>query len=136
VKTLKLLYDYTGSGEQKYEIGIYHPEDMNIEGKSLYIENRDKSNYEFFRISKSCKEGGRYVLSEPLKSDYKKIGTTIYPVHTANADEKGRFFLPVLDIREKACEFFCEVEGAGKTAGNYTLVKGTVNKLDLLEKDE
>jgi hypothetical protein len=136
VKTLKLLYDYACGGEQEGKIGIYHPEDMDIEGKSLYIENRDKSNYEFFRISKGCKEGGGYVLSEPLKSDYKKIGTTIYPVHTANADEKGRFFLPILDIRENACEFFCEAEGNGKTARNYTLVKGTVNKVDLLKKDE
>lgn len=134
-KTLKLLFDYTAGGPA-CKIGIYHPEDMDIEGKTLYIENRDGSQYEFFRIAKGCGGGGGYFLSEPLQNSYKKIGTTIYLVHSVHADEKGRFFLPVFDIRENACEFFCEAEGIGKTARNYTLIKGTVNKLDLLIKDK
>ncbi len=134
VKTLKLLYDYDCSGEYSRGIGIYHPDEMDIEGKVLYIENRDRSNQEFFRISKA-EDGGRYLLSEPLVSNYKKIGTTIYPVYGANADEKGYFFLPVLNMNGDVREFFCEAVGTGTKARICRLIKGTVNKVNLLKEE-
>lgn len=134
VKALKLLYDYDGSGAHGKEIGIYHPEEMDIEGKVLYIENRDRSKQEFFRISKADGEG-RYLLTDPLESSYKKIGTTIYPVYSTNADEKGYFFLPVLNMSGDAREFYCEAAGTEHTSHSCRLVKGTINKLNLLKEE-
>lgn len=140
-KALKLLFDYSCQGEQAGAISIYHPEAMDIEGKNLFIESRDRSKAEFFQIN-SCQGSGRYRLAGTLKNDYKKIGTAIYLVHTANTDKKGYFFLPVIHISSTNNEFFCEASSETEVFDRIetvnrscTLVKGRVNKLTLLKEE-
>lgn len=135
-KTWKLLEDYSYGAGNHLEIGIYHPEDHNLEGQILYIENRDQTKYEFLRILKAAGSGGRYRLSFPLKNAYKKIGTAIYPVHLVCADEQGYFFLPILNMKEEAAEFFYETEGAGQKMQSFLMRKGMVNKVNLRKEEE
>lgn len=131
-KPLKLLHDYACGGESKGEMGIYHPEDMELEGKCLAIENRDRTFWEFFRIQGKGREGGNYQLSEALTHDYKKIGTAIYLVYATNADETGRFFLPVFHLGGECGEFYCEASGTETVSAAVRLIKGTVNKVGLV----
>lgn len=126
-KGLKLLYDYDGKKEKN--ISIYHPADMQLEGKLLRIVEKSKSSAETFRIL--AKDGEQYVLEEPLKRGYKKMETTIYPIYEAQADDKGRFFLPVGKIGASPAVFCCQALGKKTVQCDVTLEKGTVVKVDM-----
>lgn len=130
-KGLKLLYDYGGKTE-KY-ISIYHPADMQLEGKLLRIVEKNKRSAETFRIL--SKEGDRYILEEPLQRAYKKMETTIYPIFEAQTDAEGRFFLPVCKVSTSSMDFCCQALGSGKepVQCDITLEKGAVVKVNLLE---
>lgn len=127
-KGLKLLYDYGGKTE-KY-ISIYHPADMQLEGKLLRIVEKNKSSAETFRIL--SKEGDRYVLEDPLKRGYKKMETTIYPIYEAQTDENGRFFIPICKMGAPSAVFCCQALGKETVQRDVTLEKGAVVKADLL----
>ena len=126
-KGLKLLYDYGGASERY--LSIYHPADMQLEGKLLRIAGKNGSQVETFRIL--WKEGDRYVLEEPLKRGYKKMETTIYPVYEAQTDENGRFFLPVCKPGVSPALYCCQALGKELVERDITLEKGAVVKADM-----
>lgn len=131
-KGLKLLYDYGGKAERY--ISIYHPEDMQLEGKLLRIVGKNNHGGETFRIL--AKEDDKYILEKPLKRGYKKIETTIYPIYETQTDESGNFFLPVCKLGAPSAIFCCQALGRELVERYITLEKGAVVKADLLRKEE
>lgn len=131
-KGLKLLYDYDRKAGR--HISIYHPPDMQLEGKLLRMVEKNGSAAENFRILSKEEDG--YVLEEPLKRSYKKMETTIYPVYEAQADERGRFFLPVGRLGAASAVFCCQALGKRQIEREITLEKGAVVKADLLQEEE
>lgn len=129
---LKLLYDYGKRAEKR--ISIYHPPDMQLEGKLLRIVEKNGSAGEIFRVL--SKEGDGYVLEEPLGRGYKKMETTIYPVYETQADEEGRFFLPVGKLGAASAVFCCQALGKRRIEREITLEKGVVVRADLLWREE
>lgn len=128
-KGLKLLYDYGGRSQR--HISIYHPADMQLEGKLLRIVGKNSSQWENFRIL--SREGDKYLLEEPLKRGYKKMETTIYPVYEAQADDKGSFFLPVRKPGGPSAVYCCQALGERLVERDVTLEKGAVVKADLTD---
>lgn len=124
---LKLLYDY-GKEAEKY-ISIYHSANMQLEGKLLRIVGKNRLSSETFRIL--SKEGDRYVMEEPLKQEYKKMETTIYPVYETQTDDDGRFFIPVGKTGASSAVFCCQALGKELIQCDVTLEKGIVVKADL-----
>lgn len=124
----KLLYGYQSGDEN---INIFHPDDVDIEGKNLLIKNKAETWTEFFRIDEKKEEKNLYRLSVPLKYDYKKIGTVIYPVFTIGTDKNGEFYLPLNHIRaEKTMFIFCMADET-ENQKQIELLAGKVNKIDL-----
>ena len=125
----RLLYEYQSGGEN---INIFHPEDMDIEGKTLLIKSKDETQIEFFKIDEKKEDETKlYRLSMPLTNGYKKIGTVIYPVYTIKTDKNGEFYLPINDIYEERTEFtFCMADGV-ENKKTIELLTGRVNKIDL-----
>jgi hypothetical protein len=128
----KLLYSYQ-SGET--QISIFHPEEADIEGKTMLIKNKEETQAEFFKAEeKQEDEKAVYSLGEPLSHAYKKIGTVIYPVYTMETDSNGEFYLPVNHIYDEKVEFTFCTRGENESEWNRKNVElrtGRVNKIDL-----
>lgn len=125
----KLLYPYK-TGET--DIHIFHPEEVDIEGKMMLIKNKDETQVEFFKVEENRdKEKSIYGLATPLDYDYKKIGTVIYPVYTIETDKNGEFYLPIDNIYAEKIEFTFCMEGRKEKSKNIELLTGRVNKIDL-----
>lgn len=127
----KLLYEYQ-FGEKN--INIFHPEDVDIEGKTLLIKSKDEIQQEFFKINEKKEEETKvYGLSIPLSCGYKKIGTSIYPVYTIETDKNGEFYFPVNQIYEEKIPFiFCRADKT-ENKKKIELLTGRVNKIDLTD---
>ena len=129
---MKLLYAYEGNGSRS--ISIYHPADIQLEGKLLHIEGKEDPQGEGFRILER-KDEGNYILEKPLSRGYKQIGTNIYPMYEAEADEKGRFFLPILRVGSQRAVFCCRAVGKKQVYREIALEKSSVNRVTLLEEE-
>lgn len=104
-KNYKLLYDYTPE-EQGKRMSLFLPEEVRLEGKSLYIQSRDEEG-EFFRVA--AQEDENIQMNEILNRAYKKIGTTIYPVYEAEAGADGSFYLPIRGLAEGVNTCICRI---------------------------
>lgn len=127
----KLLYQYP-KGEE--EMSIFHPEDVDIEGKMLLIKNKAETQMEFFRVEEKKEEEKKlYSIERPLEFAYKKIGTVIYPVYMIETDKNGDFYLPIDNIyAEKIAFTFCRADNTQKRK-IMELITGRVNKIDLTD---
>ena len=94
-KKYKLLYDYAIE-EQKRSLSLFFSEAVSLEGKLLYIQNKEEG--EFFRVTGQTDENVQ--IDRVLQKSYKKIGTTIYPVYEVFAEEDGSFYLPIRGLLE------------------------------------
>lgn len=127
----KLQYSYQ-AGEDK--ISIFHPEDVDIEGKTLFIKNKDEAQMEFFQVEEKKEEEKEfYCLTLPLTNSYKKIGTVIYPVYTIETDKNGEFYLPIANIYEDKIKFSFCIKGKENNKKKVELLMGRVNKIDLTD---
>lgn len=125
----KLLYTYEKGSR---EISIYHPNDINIEGKILLVKSKDDTQYEFVEIEgKKEEELAVYHIRYPLSNTYKKIGTVLYPVYTVETDEKGEFYFPVSGLYTSKTSFVFILQGKEKKSKVMKLAAGKVNKIDL-----
>ncbi|MFP3153565.1 hypothetical protein LQZ18_03895 [Lachnospiraceae bacterium ZAX-1] len=133
-KTVKLLYEYERPKQGEYsKIHIYNPENMELEGRWFFITNKEKKAGEYFSISGTkAEEPGTYLLAQPLKENYKKIGTSIYPVYTGQADEKGKFFFLLEENSLKTCQYICEALGSKVIRKEYEVLSGKMNEINLL----
>ena len=124
---MKLLYDY--APEQERAISIFHSPAEDLIGRLLLID--DGKNSEYFQVSVQGEEAGDYRLVAPLSRAYKKIGTSIYPVYSANADGAGRFYIPIAGLREKEYLFSCTALGSRQVDLEAVLKTGMSHRLDL-----
>lgn len=104
-KKYKLLYDYIVE-EQKNSLSLFFPDSVCLEGKSLYIQNREGEG-EFFKVTGQMEE--QVQIDRILQKTYKKIGTTIYPVYEAFAEADGRFYLPIRGLTEGENTCICNI---------------------------
>lgn len=120
-KPLKLLYDYTRKKDGD-SLSLFHSPGQDIEGKFFCI--RDKAgSAEHFRVGGRLDgKDGAYRIGEPLKKDYKKIGTVVFPVYTTRADSEGRYFLPLRNLGSDTCE--CVLQSVGKRTKEQTITVG------------
>lgn len=129
---LKLLYPYTAGQE---DICIFHPDDMDLEGKRFYIRGKDGTSQEVFKIAGRIQAGeqekNRYGLALPLMHAYKKIGTAIYPVYVSKADQAGEFYLPAAGIHTETAVFEFWLEGKEQGRRKIQLQAGKVNQLEM-----
>jgi hypothetical protein len=133
-KALKLLYDYEkGKGEGR-EIHLFQSDKKDLAGKRFAVRGKEGDEPEVFHVMEMTDvESGACMMAEPLQKEYKKAGTSIFPVCTAKADEKGEYFLLLPGVEGKeACPCQIRISAAkGKTA-NVELTPGQSNKVDLV----
>lgn len=134
---LKLLYDYgKNGGEAEREIRLFHPEKKDLAGRTLAIQSKEQKEPELFRVLEMTdSEKGVCLLTQALSKEYKKIGTTIFPVYTTRADKKGEFFLLLPGLKGKEpCP--CRVQAVGQKTvrAESRLTPGQTNRLDLLKQ--
>ncbi len=125
----KLLYNFDKKDD---EVQIFHPDDVDMEGRKLYIKAKDKEEGEVLVLSELADpEKKSYRLVEKLENSYKKIGTVLYPLYVIEPGEKGDFYLPLADLTEKnsSMTFFCKGDESHKI--QKELVSGRVNQISL-----
>lgn len=129
----KLLYDYKkDTTSENRAIFIFHPDDLDMEGKLLHITNSEGENQELLRITGVAdKENRKYVLEKELSASYKKIGTALFPVNETVADKQGNFFLPIANTYKDKYLYACEAAGEKNVSLKLELDSGRVNKIDL-----
>ena len=130
----KLLYDYQKGGVETDNrvISIFHPDDVDMEGKLLCITDSDGQNQELIRITGVAdKENKMYLLEKELSANYKKIGTSLFSVYETVTDHNGNFFLPIANTYKEKNLYVCEVVGEKSTSVELELISGRVNKIDL-----
>lgn len=122
-KSYKLLYDYNPS-KQKNSIALFQQDELCLEGRMLCIKNKECQ--EFFKVTGQQEEICR--MEQPLQKAYKKIGTSIYPVHEAFAGADGSVYLPIRMRSEEMqqCSFMIFSEGK-EYCGTWTLRPGKEN---------
>ncbi|HWQ70796.1 MAG TPA: hypothetical protein VN370_00610 [Desulfitobacteriaceae bacterium] len=132
----KLLYDYSQeAAAENRVISIFHPDDLDLEGKLLHISDSEGGNREFLRVSGVVdKENKKYLLAKELSVSYKKIGTSLYSVYETAADKNGVFFLPVANTYKGKYLYVCEAAGEKTVSLELELESGKVNKIDLRPK--
>ena len=125
----KLLTPYTKGSEQ---IAVFHPDDMELEGKTLLIQDKEQTHQDIFRVTdKSDTEKKTYQMEKPLLNSYKKIGTTLYPVYVTEADKNGEFYLPIRGVHAKKTEFSIWLADGKKPKEKVLeLSSGRLNKID------
>lgn len=130
----KLLYNYKKKDEKgdNRAISIFHPEDVDMEGKLLFITDSKGHNRELLRITGVVdKESKMYSVEKELSADYKKIGTSLFSVHETPVDKNGDFFLPVANTYKEKYRYVFEVVGPKPVSCELELESGRVNKIDL-----
>lgn len=133
--TKKLLYDYEKGSST---ISVYCPEKEELEGRAFFIAKDLTNGREEIRLKARCEEGelkSGYVLEHPLNHPYKKIGTKLYSIYETEADDQGRYFLPVKGGGKEA-SFLCGWE-KGEQGGEQlvSLQPGQRRKMDFLTEE-
>lgn len=125
----RLLYEYKCGEEEADCIHLYNPSQQALGGKSFFIQSKDKKQSEYFTVAGDEGEGC-YRLLEPLKADYKKIGTLLFPVYEGYVGERGEFFLPVAGAIKPQTVFLLQT-GSGEKRREIELTAGKINRVDL-----
>ncbi len=130
----KLLCDYDRDSTKGLEIRLFQAEKKDLSGKTLAIKMKDQIEAEVFKVLEMAdQEQGLFRLEKPLSQGYQKMGTSIFPVYTAKADQHGDYFLllPGLDCKDIGS---CQVQMAEKPAlkTRIDLKMGQSNRLDLM----
>lgn len=129
----KLLYDYKKEeASDNRVIFIFHPDDIDMEGKLLHITDSKGKTRELLRITGILdKENKMYLLEKELSANYKKIGTSLFTVYETVADNNGSFFLPIANTYKEKYFYACESAGEKPVSIELELESGRVNKIDL-----
>lgn len=125
-KNYKLLYDYTQK-KQEASLSLFCPERAELSGKTLFIKNASGKG-EFFRVKNQVEE--ECELEQSLSRSYKKIGTSVYPVYEAVADENGLFYLLIrsVPVEVESCSYLIsDADGMNEHGDTLVLKIGTEN---------
>lgn len=132
----KLLYDYNKAADG-VKIKLFNPTDADLDGIHFSIANKTSKKEERFLILSTIDKNERiYMLSEPLKNDYKKIGTDIVSLHTVVSDGEGAFFLMIGDKMTGNCIAACENAKGNYTAKSFTIEDKNTAFIDLTSKED
>lgn len=127
-KSYKLLYDYQPE-LHKNNLSVFCTEPVQLEGKTLCIANSE-GKQEFFRVKEQHGENCRMEM--PLAGEYRKIGTSIYPVYETYADEEGNFYLPIrsIPVENGSCScLLANQDGTEEIRREIILQSGKENKI-------
>lgn len=125
----KLLYEYKKEKEKNH-LFLYHSKEIDLDGRYFFI--RTKEEEELFYIIKTIDIQRReYQLENELKRNYKKIGTSIYPVYVTNAEKDGTFFLPISESLKGEKKTICIAQGNQIIEKQITLQIGEINEINL-----
>ena len=128
----KLLYDYQKEETDNRVLSIFHPDDVDMEGKLLNISDSKGQNQELLRIIGVVDQDNKmYLLENELSTNYKKIGTSLFSVYETVADKNGSFFLPIANTYKEKYLYACEAKGEKTVSLELELDSGRVNKIDL-----
>lgn len=129
----KLLYDYKKEkGSDNRSIFIFHPDEVDMEGKLLHITDSEGKNRELLRIASVIdKDNRQYLLEKELSASYKKIGTSLFTVYETVADQKGSFFMPIANTFKEKSLYTCEAIGDKPVTMEVELESGKINRIDL-----
>lgn len=129
----KLLYDYQkDTTSDNRVIYIFHPDDIDMEGKLLHINDSKGRERELLRVTGVVdKENKMYSLEKELSNNYKKIGTSLFSVYETVADKNGLFFLPIANTYKEKYLYVCETVGEKSLSLEIELDSGKVNTIDL-----
>lgn len=133
-RPLRLLYDYVKNEGEECIIRLYDPTSSDLEGKQFALLRKGESEADFFEVREMRDTvEGCCLMSAPLSRDCKKAGATVLPVSTAQADEKGAFFLPLaaIAVKEYSCRIFWAAPGCDWQELSMELECGRVTRLDL-----
>lgn len=134
-RPLRLLYDYAAADGGL--IRLYDPAESDQEGREFALLRRGEQTPEFFTVRRGTGEEGEWLMAAPLARECRKAGATVLPVSGAQADEAGRFFLPLrtMAVRSYMCRVFWKSPGGAEQVRSLELEPGRVTRLDLREND-
>lgn len=109
-KNYRLMKDYDrGEEDGNTNIVIYHSNDIRLEEKILWIRNKEEAEGELIHIKKCLdSKNGLYQIDKGLSECYKKADTILQTVFFGQANEDGKFYVPILNIKSE-CNCFYEV---------------------------
>ena len=134
-RPLRLLYDYGADGPEGGRLmQIYDPAGSDLEGRRFALLRKGEEQAECFTVLDRLEEvEGGCLLAAPLTRDCKKAGATVLPIFTAEADQNGRYFLPLRDLAVKSytCRVLWAPPGRSWREETLELEPGRVTRLDL-----
>lgn len=101
VRECKLLCDYQKEDER---ISIFIKGKNGRGKKNWYIWDKEKKTGEYFQVQDISDEQEVYALKRPLKSDYRKKNTVLYPAFLYMTDETGELYLLLDHLKDENYE--------------------------------
>lgn len=95
-QAFKLLRDYRRPEGGK--ISIYHGENVEPEGKRLWIVSAQVPEGEILLVGPAAGGENAFLLETPLSHDYEKTGTSLYPVYEGRAGKDGYYRVLLKDV--------------------------------------
>ncbi len=128
----RLLYDY----KKEKQISIFNAAKIDLEAKNFLIWQRNSEEHEFFSIW-TAKDASfeLFEIEESLEQEYKKTATKIFPVFTAQADEKGSFFVAMGNLEGEEAKIIVEVLDEQKKEKREIIKTVQIGKENYLELD-
>lgn len=96
-QAFKLLCDYKRPEGGK--ISVYHGGHVEPEGQRLWIVSDQDQEGELLLVGPPMEgEENAFLLEKPLSHDYRKTGTSLYPVYEGRAGEDGYYRILLKDV--------------------------------------
>jgi len=111
------------------KLKIYNPLNIDLEGKSFIISEKNKKEKEEFSIIEFDEEENMYTLDKPLKKVYTKEACEILKIDNIDVFDDGKFFFPLKNFDDEQCEVVVEKENGKKKT--IKLVPGIINDVEL-----
>jgi hypothetical protein len=94
----RLLQDYE---EGNTRISVFMQGSVNREKRTWYIWDKEKEEGEFFQMRRCSDASETYVLTSPLKTQYRKKNALLFPAWECPADENREIYLVFDYLKEK-----------------------------------
>lgn len=121
-QNIRLMADYREGSRQM----MLHGLPGRIAGLQYILYQNDEPASEVFTLLGKGEDIGSFLLKQPLKREYKKSETRIYPVYPVLEKEDGTFFVALHGIEEY---FTCDFIMNHKKMKEYELTAGKWNQL-------
>lgn len=119
---------YEDNIKNQSNLKIYNPINIDLEGKSFVISEKNKKTKEEFRIIRFDDENNIYFLDKTLKKAYRKEACEILKIDYIDVFEDGEFFIPLKNFTNDQAEILIEKENGDKK--DIKLISGIINNVD------